>query len=101
MARDFIREANMARYDPNDPKHTVTRYVATLKEDVRRVIMSQHLVALRDYARRVVQDGEWLPLEEDVDREVRVREFLALGESFNVKQKDLVTLLYKDMFVAS
>ena len=49
----------MARYDPNDPKHTVTRYVATLKEDVRRVIMSQHLVALRDYARRVVQDGEW------------------------------------------
>ena len=59
--------------------------------------MSQHLVALRDYARRVVQDGEWLPLEEDVDREVRVREFLALGESFNVKPKDMVALLFKDL----
>lgn len=94
-------EADMARFEPNDPKIAVTRYLTTLKEDVRRVIMSQHLVALRNYAQRVVQDGEWLPLEDDIDREVRVREFLALGESFNVKQKDMIALLYKDMFVAS
>ena len=94
-------EADMARYDPNDPKHTVTRYLTTLKEDVRRVIMSQHLVALRSYAKRVITDGEWLPLEYDIDREVRVREFLALGESFNVKQKDMITLLFKDLSVAN
>ena len=87
----------MARYDPNDPKHSVTRYLTTLKEDVRRVIMSQHLVALRGYAKRVVLDGEWLPLQDDVDREVRLREFLALGESFNVKPKDMVALLFKDL----
>ncbi len=63
-------------------------------------IMVRNLETLSAYARRVILKGERLAEDEDEDRLVHLREFFGIGTSFDCTEKDLVTLLYRDVFGA-
>ena len=60
--------------------------------------MVRNLETLSAYARRVILHGESLTEYEDEDRSVQLREFFGIGTSFECTKKDLVVLLYRDVF---
>lgn len=58
-----------------------------------------HLAVLKNYARRVIVGGDALSPREEVDRVNRVQQFLAIGFSFDLTEKEIVTILYRELFV--
>ena len=57
-----------------------------------------HLATLKEYAKRVViSDGDLSKAEEE-DRLARIRKYIEIGDSFDLTQKEMVTILYREMF---
>ena len=73
--------------------------VARLSADPKD-LMVRNLETLSAYARRVIKRGEPLTDDEDRDRSTRLREYFGIGTSFDCTKKDLVALLYREMFTA-
>ena len=84
----------MNSYHPKDPKRAMASHVATLREDVKKVIMTQHVLALRAYAKKEMIEDETLTPEEFKDREIRVREYLAIGRSYLLTDRMLVAHIF-------
>ena len=63
-----------------------------------REILFQHLDALRTYATRAVLQGDALTVPEEQDRAERMQEALAIGISFGLTEKEIATLLYRELF---
>ena len=63
-------------------------------------IIAGHLPVLRFYAKKILLDGEKLSSQEDTDRVARLQEFVAVGLAYRCTYKDLVMLLYVDVFQA-
>ncbi|MCL0099511.1 hypothetical protein M1O55_01415 [Dehalococcoidia bacterium] len=61
-------------------------------------IIAGHIPRLRFYAKKVVLGGEKLSSQEDADRLARLKEFVAIGLAYRCTYKDLVTLLYAEVF---
>lgn len=81
-----------------DPKQAMADYLTTLRDDVKKTILSQHLKALRSYLRKAFVERNELTSEENMDRRVRMREFLAIGKSYGLTDKQLVAHLFKGLF---
>ena len=62
-------------------------------------LMGHHAVAIREYAQRVLVLGHTLAPDEEGDKGARMGEFLAIGSSLGLTFKEMVTLLYKEIFV--
>ena len=62
--------------------------------------MDYHLSALKTYAQRVVVHEEELSPVESYDQAYRMEEFLAVGCSFNLTYKEMVRLLFGELFEA-
>ena len=60
-----------------------------------------HLAILKDYARRVISGGDMLNAMEEDDRKLRVKQFLDIGISFDLTEKEMVTILYRELFTAN
>ena len=60
-----------------------------------------HLAILKDYARRVISGGDMLNSLEEDDRKLRVKQFLDIGISFDLTEKEMVTILYRELFTAN
>ena len=88
----------MTTNNPKDPKQAMAQFVASLGDDKKRAIMSSHLAALRLYAKRVLLEEDFLSPDEEGDKELRFREFSAIGNSFEMTDKDVAALLYKGLF---
>ena len=65
-----------------------------------KLMMSQHLEVLQGYANRAVLKQENLTLSETEDRVRRIRQLFGIGHSFGVTEKELVHLLFKNVFIA-
>ena len=61
-------------------------------------VVADHLSVLRSYARKMASEGEPLSVGEDADRAARVEEFMAIGLAYRCTPKELVSLLYADVF---
>lgn len=61
-------------------------------------IIAGHLSVLRCYAKKILLGGEKLSQQEDADRLARLQEFVAIGLAYKCTYKDLVTLLYVEVF---
>ena len=61
-------------------------------------LMNEHLATLRRHGRQALVEGQPLSTLEEVDRASRMEEFFALGSSFRLTEKEMVILLYKDLF---
>ena len=70
---------------------------ADLSADLKD-IMARNYENLAAYARRVILRGESLTDDEDEDRSVRLQEFFGIGTSFECTKKDLVTMLFREVF---
>ena len=57
--------------------------------------------AYLDYARRVISGGDMLNVMEEDDRKLRVKQFLDIGISFDLTEKEMVTILYRELFTAN
>ena len=57
-----------------------------------------HLAILKEYAKRVIVSGNPLTPEEEQDRVDRIQEFLNIGLSFDLTEKEMVTILYRELF---
>ena len=57
-----------------------------------------HLAILKEYAKRVIVSGNPLTPEEEQDRADRIQEFLNIGLSFDLTEKEMVTILYRELF---
>ena len=60
--------------------------------------MANHLTVLKIYASRVLDEDDLLLPWEEIDKRVRFNELFALGNSFECTQRDLVRVLYRDLF---
>ncbi len=60
-----------------------------------------HLAILKEYARRVIGGGDPLSTSEEDDRKQRVEQFLDIGLSFDLTEKEMVTILYRELFTAN
>ena len=60
-----------------------------------------HLSTLKDYAQRVIADGEILDDQDDRDKRERLSEFLEIGNSFDLNEKEMVSILYRELFALS
>jgi len=60
-----------------------------------------HLSALKHYAQKVLIKGDALTRSEETDRSRRMSEFLAIGSSFDLSEKEMVTILYRELFTAA
>ena len=60
-----------------------------------------HLAILKDYARRVIGEGGKLNAIEEDDQRHRIRQFLDIGLSFDLTEKEMVTILYRELFTAN
>ena len=81
-----------------DPKQAMTEYLTTLRDDVKKTILSHHLTALRSYLRKAFVDRDELTRDENMDRRVRMREFMAIGKSYGLTDKQMVAHLFKGLF---
>ena len=88
----------MTPFNSKDAEASADRFLTNLREDVKRVIISQHVSVLRSYARKTLIDDESLDSEEEKDRKIRVRELLTLGNSLKLTDSQIVTLLYRELF---
>ena len=57
-----------------------------------------HLAILKEYAKRVIVSGNPLTPEEEQDRADRIQEFLHIGLPFDLTEKEMVTILYRELF---
>lgn len=64
-----------------------------------KVVFHRHLETLRGYARDVLLNGAPLSPRVEEERLERLGEIWAMGFSFNLTEKELVALIYKDLFV--
>ncbi len=71
--------------------------MAALTSDDPKELLTQHLAALRSYAKRVIVDGDTLSYREELDRRARFKEYAAIGDSFHLTEKDLVSLMFKGL----
>ena len=60
-----------------------------------REIVAEHLETLRSYATKVLVNGEQLTDEESADKADRFQELQTLCASFDVTEKEIVTLVLK------
>ena len=60
----------------------------------------QHLATLKEYAERVLIGGEIIDEREDADKLYRMQELFDIGGSFDLTEKDMVTILYREIYVA-
>ncbi len=58
----------------------------------------KHFAALRMYAERVFIDGTSLSEKEEADKAVRMEEFITVGARCDFTERQLVTLLYAELF---
>ena len=63
-----------------------------------RELVVEHLEVLRGYARRVFEEGVCLSEAEESDRGSRVGEFLAGGRHLKLTEREMVALVFQDMF---
>jgi hypothetical protein len=82
----------------SEPESSADKFLTNLREDVKRVIISQHVSVLRNYARKAVANNEQLDSDEYKDKGIRVKELITLGNSLNLTDKQIVTLLYRGLF---
>lgn len=59
-----------------------------------------HLAVLKEYAKRVIVGGDGLSDNEEQDRADRIQNFLDIGLSFDLTEKEMVTILYRELFVS-
>lgn len=60
-----------------------------------------HLAILKEYARRVIVTENPLTPDEEQDRAERIQEFLNIGYSFDLTEKEMVTILYREIFTVA
>ena len=61
-------------------------------------LLSDDLSALKSYAERIIVRGDILTEDEEDDREFRFREFAEIGDSFNLSERDMVTMMFEGIF---
>ncbi len=61
-------------------------------------LLSDDLSALKSYAERIIVKGDALTDDEENDREFRFREFAEIGDSFNLSERDMVTMMFEGIF---
>jgi hypothetical protein len=61
-------------------------------------IFFEHFCALRKYAERRFLDGAEFDATEEEDRTRRMREFLAIGDACEFTHRQMVSLLYAELF---
>ena len=61
-------------------------------------LLSEDLSALKSYAERIIVKGDALTDDEENDREFRFREFAEIGDSFNLSERDMVTMMFEGIF---
>ena len=74
---------------------TEERVVTNLISKDPREAVAEHLEILREYAAKVLVNGEQLTDEESTDKADRFRELQELCASFDVTDKEIVTLVLK------
>ncbi len=57
-----------------------------------------HLAVLKEYAKRVIVGEDALNQNEEDDRSERIQHFLEIGFSFDLTEKEMVTILYRELF---
>ena len=62
--------------------------------------IAQHLPVLREYAGRALLRGERIPPYQMSDLGQRMREVLAIGQAFKLTEREIVSLVYKGLFVS-
>ena len=74
--------------------------MATLRKEALenpREVMKENLEFLREYARRVlVEDDDTLTPIEDF-KDALMSEYLAVGQSFNLTERDLIVLIFRGL----
>jgi len=60
-----------------------------------------HLAILKEYAKRVIVTSNPLTPDEEKDRADRIHEFLNIGYSFDLTEKEMVTILYRELFTVA
>ncbi len=60
--------------------------------------MFQHLPTLRAYAAHVILQEQQLGEKAEQDRAARMNEFRAIGKSLNWTDKEVVSLLFREVF---
>ena len=60
-----------------------------------------HLAILKEYDKRVIVSENPLTPDEEQDRSERIQEFLNIGYSFDLTEKEMVTILYRELFTAA
>ena len=63
--------------------------------------LATHMAVLKIYAGRVLDDNERLLPWEEIDKAARIIEIFVLGSSFECTHRDLVKVLYRDLFKAA
>lgn len=61
-------------------------------------LLSDNLLALKSYAERIIVRGDDLTEDEEIDKEFRFREFAEIGDSFNLSERDMVTMMFEGIF---
>ena len=61
-------------------------------------LLSDNLLALKSYAERIIVRGDNLTDDEEIDKEFRFREFAEIGDSFNLSERDMVTMMFEGIF---
>lgn len=56
-----------------------------------------HLAALKKYVQRVMVAGDALTQDEEDDKSLRLRELIQIGTSFDLTEKEIVIVLYRDL----
>jgi len=72
--------------------------MTTLTKTDPRKLMLQHRKILRGYAIRVLLTENPLSPAKEANKARRMEEFLAIGRSFQLTERELVSLLYKELF---
>lgn len=57
-----------------------------------------HLATLKGYAQKILVDGDSLSGDEEGDRTLRMAEFFEIGGSFDLSDKEMITILFREMF---
>ena len=65
-----------------------------------RKLLARHQLALLEYARRVILHGDMLSHHEEIDKSYRMMEFMAIGNSFKLTAREMVYLIYRELFTA-
>ena len=61
-------------------------------------LVAKHVKVLEGYAHRVLEQREPLSETEEADRERRISEFQAMGSCLKLTQREMVALVYRDLF---